>query len=1265
MSVPKCRALAVLALVIFLLGSFTAFAATPSSGTLSPTSGPITFSGGPFFVANATGLSGSNVCGPQLCDDYTLTVNAPPEYQGQYSVKIETGWPLSTADFDMYILDSAGNAVTQSASSSDPEVVVLPPVNATYTIRIVPFAPLAQSYTTRISFYSAPMQPPPATGIAPRYQNYVPTGGLGADAGEPSVGVNWKSGNLLYKASLQTLRTSFDDSTSPARTNWQDVSAPTSVTSADTILFTDPETGRTFASELVSACSLMSYSDDDGDTWTPSQGCGIGSVADHQTIGGGRFATGTIGPLSSYAHSVYYCLQADAESNCAFSLDGGQTFGAAIPMYNLTECGNLHGHVKVSPKDGSVYVPNKHCFTSQGVIVSEDNGLSWQVRPVTDSIPNGFLVDPSVGLATDGTLYFGYSNGDGHPRISVSHDNGKTWGNDQDVGIAFNIQNSTFPEVVAGDPDRAAFAFLGSSTSGNYTDPLTFRGDWYLYVASTFDGGKTWITTNATPNDPVQRGSICNLGTTDCQTNAVLGKDRNLLDFMDASVDKEGRAVVAYPDGCIGACVIAGPNTYSSQATVARQSGGKRLFAAYDPVEPATPAAPYLTATRDTMTHLAWQAPDNGGSDITSYNIYRGTASGQETLFARIPPAKTTYDDLTAIGSTAYFYKVNAVNAIGQGKLSNEVSPAAGSSVAESPCTPPGVTVLTDASGDQLGSPANSQLDIQTVKISEPFTSAGVNRLVFEITANNLNPMPQPNGTWKVYFNTPDGVQRFVEMNTFSGTPVFNYGHVTILATGTHQNTKDGTADPASGYSVDGRITIVMDPAKIGLTAGNSISAVYSQTQLLVGATAGLLETVDTTGNGSYTLVGSYYCRPNNAPTAALTANPLGGEAPLTVTLDGSASSDPDIGDTITTYVFDFGDGSTIVTQSSPTVTHTYTTPSDYKATLKVRDSRGKVSDNTAVVTINVVAPNQPPNAALSASPTSGPAPLNVNLDASASSDPDAGDTIASYTFNYGDGSAAVTQSGPSSSHNYSAAGTYVASVTVTDSRGKASTNSAQVAITVQQPQPSNTAPTANLAATPTSGTVPLNVNFSGGGSSDPDQGDSIASYSFNFGDGSGIVTQSAPALSHTYNRAGTYTASLVVTDSHGKSSTNTASVSITANPQPPSTVSGSGFLDAAAKISFGLKVQSNLTGSVSYKDNANNVAFDTNMISWYWLSGNCATFSGAATLKSNGAAVTYTITACDNGSSGSTDTFSVQLTGGAAYQQSGTLRAGNIKITR
>lgn len=404
----------------------------------------------------------------------------------------------------------------------------------------------------------------------PTYDLYPAPAPLGQSAGEPSLGVNWNTGNVMFIAGLETLRVSFDDSVTPAAATWEDVSFPlTSVVTLDPILFTDSQTGRTFVAQLAGPASLMAFTDDDGASWLPSTS-GLVSGVDHQSVGGGPLAAL---PGVGYPNAVYYCSQTVAFAGCALSLNGGLTFNPAVPIYNLLQCGGLHGHVKVAP-DGTAYVPNKGCGTQQGVSVSANDGLTWTVRKVTGSTAGEN--DPSVGIASDGTVYFGFVGADGHPRIAVSHNKGATWSTPKDVGLPFGIQNAVFPSVVAGDPSRAAFAFLGTPTGGAGTGTdVSFPGEWHLYIATTYNGGSTWTTVDVTPNDPVQRGAICLQGTT-------CGAARNLLDFMDIAVDAEGRVLVAFADGCVGACVSGPPNSGTDIGVIARQSGGKGLFAAFD-----------------------------------------------------------------------------------------------------------------------------------------------------------------------------------------------------------------------------------------------------------------------------------------------------------------------------------------------------------------------------------------------------------------------------------------------------------------------------------------------------------------------------------------------------------------------------------------------------------------------------------------------------------------------------------------------------------
>jgi fibronectin type 3 domain-containing protein len=95
------------------------------------------------------------------------------------------------------------------------------------------------------------------------------------------------------------------------------------------------------------------------------------------------------------------------------------------------------------------------------------------------------------------------------------------------------------------------------------------------------------------------------------------------------------------------------------------------------PTSASKPTAPLgLTASvSGTAIHLVWSPPaSNGGSQITAYMIYRGTRSGQETYLTTVPGSLTSYDDSTVSKGRTYYYKVSAVNAVGEGPLSNEAS---------------------------------------------------------------------------------------------------------------------------------------------------------------------------------------------------------------------------------------------------------------------------------------------------------------------------------------------------------------------------------------------------------------------------------------------------------------------------------------------------------------------------------------------------------------------------------------------------------------
>jgi len=158
-----------------------------------------------------------------------------------------------------------------------------------------------------------------------------------------------------------------------------------------------------------------------------------------------------------------------------------------------------------------------------------------------------------------------------------------------------------------------------------------------------------------------------------------------------------------------------------------------------------------------------------------------------------------------------------------------------------------------------------------------------------------------------------------------------------------------GNADSGSYDIASGVVTITISNSKFrsidgGATkyvANTSLGAINVRTYLarLDAGQKSQTNASDITGNGAYTLVGNAFCYVNRLPVASLSASPTQGFAPLTVSFNGSGSTDAD--GSVTSYTFTFGDGSASVTQSTPTIQHTYNNAGDTFATLTVKDNTG------------------------------------------------------------------------------------------------------------------------------------------------------------------------------------------------------------------------------------------------------------------------------------------------------------------------------------
>ena len=825
-----------------------------------------------------------------------------------------------------------------------------------------------------------------ASGLPPRFQVHVSPPGLGDDAGEPSIGFNKHTGHTMFIAYTQALRQTYQEDANPpllpasCPALWEDKSGLlTTLNTLDPILFTDEATGRTFNSQLSGSNSLFEYSDDDGENWMPAQQGPPNGGADHQTVASGPYPASAIPPTASWPstgpkRAVYYCSQSVATAFCARSDDGGQTFGPGNTFKNL-DCaaGALHGHVKVAP-DGTVYVPDSsQCVAPLGgtadnvlAFMSEDAGVTWEVRNLPSSV-GGAASDPSLGIATDGTLYMCYENGDSSVHMAVSHDKGLTWVNDRDIGASHGIVQTRFPQAIAGDGNRGACAFLGTTTPGNGSS-LAFEGVWHGYIATTYDGGDSYHLANVTPLDPVQGyGGICGSGT--C---------RNLLDFNDLQIDDEGRLLFAFADGCTGPCVQdPAANTFEDDATIVRQTGGRTLFAAFDDVSGVTPVERFnvasaiepaeacvrqdLSSRNLLQAHVAWNAPDTGGDRITNYKVYRSeSAAGPFTFLADAGTALSYDDTATRPSVEKYFYRIDAQNTRGTALPSNIIELVV--TVEGSSCELPGIVTVVDAEGDSTT--GSAQHDIQSVHFAEP--EAFGDKLVATLKVAGLNP-PTPSTLWAVRFEAPTPPANgepgyFVGLSNVGGTNRFVHGTWRVdsapAAASVTVYTIAGDIDPASNFTAEGVITLVADKALFGgLDPGDNVAGVLARvgpatSNIVAGAAQ------DDTGTGFYEIRGSALCADPGVPIAELRASVNDGAAPLDVRF--TASGVQTKGKALVSYALNFGDGSAVKTgtfggANSVSTTHTYASGGVFRATLTVTDEVGTVSTNLAEETISVL----------------------------------------------------------------------------------------------------------------------------------------------------------------------------------------------------------------------------------------------------------------------------------------------------------------------
>jgi len=311
-------------------------------------------------------------------------------------------------------------------------------------------------------------------------------------------------------------------------------------------------------------------------------------------------------------------------------------------------------------------------------------------------------------------------------------------------------------------------------------------------------------------------------------------------------------------------------------------------------------------------------------------------------------------------------------------------------------------------------------------------------------------------------------------------------------------------------------------------------------------------------------------------------------------------------------YHWDFGDGST---SDKPIVTHHYEKAGEYTVKLTVTDQSGLPCDRG--LTTQTVKINTPPNAVFNG-PDSICAGREVTFDASATTS-EAGKLTYNWTF--GDGTSAE---GARVTKNYAKGGRYRVQLLVDDNQGtECSGGCAYLDVKVNTPPTANAGHDINMTCLRPG--TPYTVSFNGSGS-DAD-GDALA-YTWNFGDG---ATATGARASHTYEKAGTYKATLIVDDGSGTAcASDSSAVTVT--------------LSRAPQANAGKDMAACAGNTLNFDGSASSVE-ESGSVNYAWDFGDGATATGAKASHSyeKGGKYYATLTV-DNGQCKSADSVRVDI---------------------
>jgi hypothetical protein len=514
-------------MVTLAAGSFAV--TTPSSGTVSPSSPTLTFTGGPYTAPNASSPLGNTppVCTDQICGVFALKIDIPTGDTNIYDIKVSVGWVNSgttaqgntASDFDVYIYqpDATGTKITQSTndSSVNPEVAGWRAVPGNYTIYVVPYDPSpAVSFTGTVTLSAVPQATgTPTPGATPPLSSQKAVD-VGTAGNEPIILA--AQDGTLYISALQHIYRSTDSGAT-----WKQLAGPVFAgqinLNSDSSIAMDPG-GRLYMTYdwPYAGSTAVCTSDDHGDNW----------LCNPLALPGGTDRMWITAPSNSEAFLV--TNEGLYETVFLKSIDRGLTWAPTQLGSGTLE--PQTGPLMRKPGGSDILQPLKAGNLSFYVFSSGINtGVTSAVRSTGLTNP---LALPSASFTNDGTLYVATEapNAAGGSQVVVarSSDEGRTW--------------TALPPIPGTTKGTAAFSWVATGSRGHvgviyyYTTengaPGSFTtANWSAVWAESYNADSANPTWTVSTIDPlVKVGPIC-------VAASCTGDDRFAGDFIGATMD--------------------------------------------------------------------------------------------------------------------------------------------------------------------------------------------------------------------------------------------------------------------------------------------------------------------------------------------------------------------------------------------------------------------------------------------------------------------------------------------------------------------------------------------------------------------------------------------------------------------------------------------------------------------------------------------------------------------------------------------------------